>query len=83
MSVPAYGTPAGSPPAAPSGRRTYSYQYVPVRNSRNVWTGSGAQTAHREVINDYARRGFRYAGYVPTKINSEGQIVEMDLIFES
>ncbi|MCQ2549952.1 MAG: DUF4177 domain-containing protein [Lachnospiraceae bacterium] len=37
---------------------------------------------HREIIDDYARRGYKYVGYIPTKIAGYGYITEMDLVFE-
>ncbi len=37
---------------------------------------------HRELIEKYGQNGYRFAGYVPTEIVSNGTIVELDLVFE-
>jgi len=35
-----------------------------------------------EIINEYAKKGYRYAGYIPTMIDEMGLLIEMDMIFE-
>lgn len=42
----------------------------------------GRFDSHREVIDAYAKRGYKYVGYIPTKIAGYGYITEMDLVFE-
>lgn len=37
---------------------------------------------HRQIIDEYAKKGYRYVGYIPTNITDFGKIKEMDLIFE-
>lgn len=37
---------------------------------------------HRAIINEYAEKGYRYVGYIPTNINDYGKIKDIDLIFE-
>lgn len=37
---------------------------------------------HREIINEYARKGYRFAGYVPTKSGAYGELKHVDLVFE-
>lgn len=37
---------------------------------------------HRRVINEYAAKGYTYAGHIPTHIDVDGKISKMDLIFE-
>ncbi len=39
-------------------------------------------TEHRLIINKYALEGYRYVGYIPVVIGSEGRITSIDLIFE-
>ena len=55
------------------------YEYVTV-------AGEGVMAAkyrkHREIIDRRAADGWRYAGYVPARTNSNGQPTEIDLIFE-
>lgn len=55
------------------------YEYVNV----NINKVFGAKSEnHRGIINEYARRGYRYVGFIPTSISDEGRIKAMDLIFE-
>ena len=56
-----------------------NYVYV------NVHIGKffGAKSEeHRIIIDEYAAKGYRYVGYVPTNISDYGKIMDMDLIFE-
>ena len=57
----------------------YEYEYVTV-------VGEGIMTTkyqeHREIIDRRAAEGWRYAGYVPVKVNSYGVPAQIDLIFE-
>jgi hypothetical protein len=56
------------------------YEYV------NIHIGNffGAKCEeHQDIINSYAEKGFRYVGYIPTKMTDYGKIVAMDLIFET
>ena len=55
------------------------YEYVRVNINR--WVGAKSEE-HREIINEYARKGYRYVGYIPTNISDYGKIKEMDLVFE-
>jgi len=55
------------------------YEYVRVHINRFV----GAKSEeHRQIIDDYAKRGYRYVGYVPTAMTDYGKIKDMDLVFE-
>ncbi len=55
------------------------YEYVNI--SVDNFFGAGS-LEHRQVIDEYALLGFRYVGYIPTKMNDYGKIKEIDLIFE-
>lgn len=55
------------------------YEYVPVDMD---WFFSSHTIEHREIIDRYAKMGYTYKGYIPTKINGEGRIRAIDLIFE-
>lgn len=57
----------------------YEYIYVPVYIGNFFGAGSDE---HREVIDAYAAKGYRYVGFIPTSISDYGKIKEMDLIFE-
>lgn len=55
------------------------YEYVRIHIGRFV--GSKSEE-HRKIIDEYAARGYRYAGYIPAVINDYGKPKELDLIFE-
>ena len=38
---------------------------------------------HRDIIDEYAAKGYRYVGYIPTNISDYGKIKDMDLVFET
>ena len=55
------------------------YEYVSLHVNRFI----GAKSEeHRQIIDDYARRGYRYVGYIPTIITDYGKIKDLDRIFE-
>ena len=56
-------------------------QYTYVTICANSFFGMAIEK-HRQIIDDYASKGYRYVGYIPTEMNSHGVISEMDLIFE-
>lgn len=55
------------------------YEYVNVKIAKFV----GAKSEdHRAIIDEYAKKGYTYVGFVPTDISDYGKIKRMDLIFE-
>lgn len=55
------------------------YEYVRVHIGKFI----GAKSEeHREIIDDYASRGFSYVGYIPVKLSDYGKIIDIDLVFE-
>ncbi len=55
------------------------YEYVSVHIGKFV----GAKSKeHRAIIDEYAAKGYRYVGYIPTNISDHGKIKTMDLVFE-
>lgn len=58
------------------------YEYVPVKVRNNV-VKDATLSEHRNIIDAYAEKGFRYVGYIPTRLGPSGKIIEMDLIFET
>ena len=55
------------------------YEFVHLHIGKLI----GAESKeHRQIIDVYAKRGYRYAGYIPTNISDAGKIKDMDLIFE-
>lgn len=59
----------------------YKYEYVTIHTGGGFWIDNSA-AEHRDIIDDYAARGWRFVGYVPTCFTSNGGLKEMDLIFE-
>ena len=55
------------------------YEYVSVHTGKFVGAGS---EEHRKIIDQYAEKGYRYAGFIPTSMSDYGKIKDMDLIFE-
>ncbi len=55
------------------------YEYVPVKISRFI--GSKCEE-HRLIIDQYAYKGYKYVGFIPTVMNDNGKLKEIDLIFE-
>lgn len=58
------------------------YEYVTLKLKNNV-VKDATITEHRKVIDEYASNGYRYAGYLPTRLGPSGKVIEMDLIFET
>ncbi len=56
------------------------YEFVNIKLQNNPATNA-TLTAHREVIAEWAAKGYSYEGFVPTKQGASGKTVEVDLIF--
>lgn len=55
------------------------YEYV----SLNVGIDLGANSEeHRTIIDLYASKGWRYVGFIPTRISDYGRFNAIDLVFE-
>lgn len=57
------------------------YKYVEMECENHKATSSSV-TGHREMIDKYAKEGYSYAGYIPTKMGPSGKMLSLDLIFE-
>lgn len=57
----------------------FKYEYVSLHIEK--FFGSEC-TEHRRIIEEYAAKGYRYVGYIPTCILNHGKITDIDLIFE-
>lgn len=56
------------------------YEYVHLKVGKFI----GAKSEeHRQVIDEYAQKGYRYVGYIPTLQTDYGKYKEIDLIFET
>ncbi len=56
------------------------YEFVSVDVSTTIRTVKSEK--HREIIKEYAKKGYRYVGYIPTEIPVYGIMKKIDLIFE-
>ncbi len=56
-------------------------QYMYVNLHIGKFLGAGSEE-HRSIIDKQAKEGYRYVGYIPTKITDHGKITDMDLVFE-
>jgi len=56
------------------------YEYVNLSISKVLIPKS---EKHRKIIDEYAAKGYRFVGYIPTEITGHGQILSIDLVFES
>ena len=63
--------------------KKYEYVRLDIQQGINLFFGGAATEGHREIIDEYARRGYRYAGFIPTRIDSYGRFKELDLVFEA
>lgn len=55
------------------------YEYVTVHTAK--FCGARCEE-HRAIIREYAAKGYRYVGYIPTNMSDYGKIKDLDLIFE-
>ena len=55
------------------------YEYVNIKMGKIF---SSKTDEHRRIIDEYAARGYRFVGYVPTHIDVDGKINKIDLVFE-
>lgn len=55
------------------------YEYVSIKVGKFIGSKSDE---HRDIIDEYAEKGYGYAGFIPTDMTDHGKIITMDLIFE-
>lgn len=55
------------------------YEYVSVYIDKIIGAKSDK---HREIIDEYAKKGYRYVGFIPVSMSNYGKIKRMDLVFE-
>ena len=55
------------------------YKRIKFKNSNDLTTET---EEHRSIIEEYAKDGYKYAGYFPVKTSSNGKILIVDLIFQ-
>lgn len=55
------------------------YEYVTIHMAR--FCGAKCEE-HRGIIDEYAAKGYRYVGFIPTNLSDYGKIKDIDLVFE-
>ena len=64
----------------------YKYEYEKVVCELGGWGAFLGNVYsiedYRKIIEERAKNGWRYVGFIPTKQRATGHIQEMDLIFE-
>jgi len=56
------------------------YEYVNVETKIGILSTTNDE--HRRIIDEYAKKGYRYVGYIPTEMEPHGVVGAYDLIFE-
>ena len=56
-------------------------EFVRIEYENNKMTNAELR-GHREIIEEYAKKGYRYVGFVPVKFGPSGKTLAIDLIFE-
>ena len=59
----------------------YEYQFISVESDWHLLANRSLER-HRDIIQEQAEQGWRFAGCVPTQSNSDGVPIEVDLVFE-
>jgi hypothetical protein len=57
------------------------YEFVRV-DYQNHRTTTAELDGHREIIEEYADKGYEYAGFLPVKSGPSGKVLSVDLIFK-
>ncbi|MGN0586999.1 MAG: DUF4177 domain-containing protein [Oscillospiraceae bacterium] len=57
------------------------YEYVHIVSENNKATTAEFKGC-REKIDEYAEKGYSYAGFVPSVYGPSGKLLELDLVFE-
>ena len=57
-------------------------KFVRVEYDNNRVAGAEL-TSHREVIEEYTLKGYKYLGFVPVKLGPSGKILALDLVFDN
>ncbi len=56
-------------------------EFVRMEYSNNKMT-TAELSGHRELIREYAERGYHYVGFLPVSFGPSGKTLAIDLIFE-
>lgn len=61
--------------------KEYEYVSVKYKMLEAFMLGCGI-SEHREIIDDYAARGYRYVDSIVTEVDNSAHIRKVDLVFE-
>lgn len=61
--------------------KEYEYASVDYKMREAFMLGYGI-SEHREIIDDYAARGYRYVDSIVTEVDNGARIRKVDLVFE-
>lgn len=56
------------------------YEFVTIKAHNNP-VKDAIVSEHRNVIAEYAEKGYGFVGWVPTRFGASGKMLEMDLVF--
>jgi len=56
-------------------------EFVRLEYDNNKATNAELEK-HREVIEDYVSKGYKYVGFIPVKFGPSGKTLAIDLIFD-
>ena len=63
--------------------KKYEYVHLNINLNINLFFGGAVTEGHRAIIDEHARKGYRYVGFIPTRIDPHGRLEELDLVFET
>ena len=49
---------------------------------KNNPTTTAVLSGHRDIIREYAEKGFSYAGFIPVKSGPSGKLLVIELVFQ-
>lgn len=58
------------------------YEYAEIKYQEKGILFSNT-TEHRKLIDEYAKKGFQYIGFLPTEIDAKGSFRKIELIFQT
>ncbi len=58
------------------------YEFVQIKLQNN-YVANAVMSEHRQIIEEWTDKGYRYVGFIPTKQGPSGKIMEAESIFES
>lgn len=57
------------------------YEFKTVKASQNIFKGNIFEE-HRQIIEDMAKKGYRFICCIPLEQKESGRILSIDLVFE-